>query len=294
MQADIRRILQKVLSNVVGPEEIATLLCRPVGGGSINTAYYITTKHNKPWFCKFNNVREFPELFIKESKGLALLRRQNLIRIPATVACEQVDDTQVLLLQWIGQGIRSAAFWRRFGEQLAQLHRVSAPTFGLDHDNYMGSLPQDNTPSGTWVEFFQTRRLEPQVRLATARGLLDTAAQPGFERLYRSLPELFPEEPPSLLHGDLWSGNFLCDESEQPVLIDPAIYYGHRSMDLAMTTLFGGFEPSFYEAYNWHYPFPPDYRQQWEVANLYPLLIHLNLFGDGGYLRNILHTIQHF
>jgi len=97
---------------------------------------------------------------------LDLLRRQNLIRVPDTVACTQVDDAQILLLQWIGQGIRSLAFWRRFGEQLARLHRVTAPTFGLDHNNYMGSLSQDNTPSATRIEFFQTRRLEPQVRLA--------------------------------------------------------------------------------------------------------------------------------
>jgi fructosamine-3-kinase len=125
MEADIRRILQKVLSDVAGPVEIGTLFCRPVGGGSINTAYVITTRSNTAWFCKFNNAREFPGLFVKENKRLDLLRRQNLIRVPDTVACTQVDDAQILFLQWIGQGIRSVAFWLRFGEQLARLNRVT-------------------------------------------------------------------------------------------------------------------------------------------------------------------------
>jgi fructosamine-3-kinase len=157
----------------------------------------------------------------------------------------------------------------------------------------MGALVQDNTPSPTWVEFFRERRLEPQVRSAIDAGLIDRSTLGHFQRLYTRLPDFFPVEPPSLVHGDLWSGNFLCDTAGQPVLIDPAVYFGHRHMDLAMTTLFGGFEPAFYEAYHYHYPLPPHCHRQWEIANLYPLLIHLNLFGSG-YKGNILHTIQRF
>ena len=216
-----------------------------------------------------------------------------MIRVPETLACLQADGHQFLLLEWIDQGPRTPAFWRLFGEQLAALHHQTAPTFGLGHNNYMGSLSQDNTPTGDWVDFFIRRRLEPQVQLAVQRDLLDNAAIGQFRRLYLRLPELFPPEPPALLHGDLWSGNFLCDTGGRPVLIDPAVYYGHRSVDLAMTTLFGGFEPPFYEAYHHHYPFPPDFRRQWDICNLYPLLVHLNLFGRS-YLSQILHTIRSY
>ena len=190
-------------------------------------------------------------------------------------------------------GTKTRRFWSLFGEQLARLHHVSAPTFGLDHDNYIGSLPQKNTHSPVWSNFFIQQRLEPQVRLAGEKGLLSPSAIRQFEQLYQVLPELFPPEVPSLLHGDLWSGNFLCDEKGNPVLIDPAVYFGHRSMDLAMTTLFGGFGQPFYEAYHYHFPLPANYRQQWEIANLYPLLVHLNLFGES-YTGSILHTIQRF
>jgi len=244
----------------------------------------------------------FPDFFEKEKKGLELLQTQDICRIPAVVAHETSGGMQILILEWIHQSPPTGDFWSSFGEQLARLHRVSAASFGLEVDNYIGALPQQNThfpvtdgqsPSTIWTDFFIHCRLEPQIRLASAKGLLPAAALHTFQRLYTALPAIFPEEAPSLLHGDLWSGNFLCDEHNQPVLIDPAIYFGHRSMDLAMTTLFGGFEPAFYDAYHYHFPFPPNYREQWEIANLYPLLVHLNLFGKS-YLVNILHTIQRF
>jgi fructosamine-3-kinase len=295
----------------------------PVEGGSINTAYRILTKDNEQWFCKINENSPFPDLLEKEKMGLDLLRKQDIIRIPAVVANATAGGTQILVLEWIAHGPKTAGFWRLFGEQLARLHRVAAPSFGLPENNYMGALPQYNShspyntcspgsssspgnpssadhsssqsrsPFGRWTDFFIQLRLEPQTRLAASNGLLEPAALRQFERLYTALPGIFPEEVPSLLHGDLWSGNFICDEHSRPVLIDPAVYFGHRSMDLAMTTLFGGFDRAFYEAYAYHFPFPPNYREQWSICNLYPLLIHLNLFGKS-YLEDILHTIQRF
>jgi fructosamine-3-kinase len=296
MPVDIRHLLEKLLPQLPGQDGYAgEFSCRPVGGGSINSAFQILTKLNKRWFGKFNNARQFPGLFVKESNGLALLRRLGPIRVPTVIGCTETEGAQMLLLEWIDEGPRTDAFWRRFGQQLALQHHLSRPdsAFGLCENNYMGALVQDNTPSPTWVEFFRDRRLEPQVRSAIDAGLIDSSTLGHFQRLYTRLPDFFPPEPPSLLHGDLWSGNFLCDTAGQPVLIDPAVYFGHRHMDLAMTTLFGGFEPAFYEAYNDIYPFPKNYRQQWEIANLYPLLIHLNIFGSG-YKGNILHTIRRF
>ena len=313
MPGNLTSILQQVLSGITGGIDAETFLYRPVGGGSINETYQVYTRSNKRWFCKFNDATRFPGLFVKEASGLSLLHRQGGMRVPEVIACRSVGDRQLLVLEWIEQGAQSPDFWKLFGEQLARLHQVTGSSFGLEENNYMGALPQDNTPATAWLEFFVRRRLEPQIRLAADHGLLNPAAIRHFERLYQALPIIFGEpEPPSLLHGDLWNGNFLCDNNGHPVLIDPAVYYGHRSMDLAMTTLFGGFEPAFYESYAYHYPLPPNYREQWEICNLYPLLIHLNIFGKRpssggplspssvvtfaalGYQQNILHTNQRF
>lgn len=285
-------LIQPILSRVTGSTGVNLPVLYPVEGGSINAAYRITTKNNAQWFSKINDSTAFPDLLEKESRGLDFLRMRSIFRIPAVVACETARGTQILLLEWINQGPATTAFWHLFGEQLARLHRVSAefpsatlvesvsPAFGLSWNNYMGALPQSNTPSLQWVDFFIQQRLDPQLRLAAEKGLLAPAALRSFERLYKVLPDIFGEEAPSLLHGDLWSGNFLCDDKSRPVLIDPAVYLGHRSIDLAMTTLFGGFDPAFYQAYTYHFPFPVNYQEQWEICNLYPLLIHLNLFGE--------------
>ena len=289
MPADLQTLLHRALPDLPA----GGITIRPVGGGSINETFQLSTKDNVRRFCKFNYSAKYPALFEIEARGLGLLARTGIFRIPLTLACTTLDERQVLVLEWITQGSPNARFWTGFGEQLASLHRVTSPHFGLDHDNYMGALPQNNTPKTNWPDFFIHNRLEPQLKLASQNNLLPNSARDQFERLYRQLPAIFPPEPPALLHGDLWSGNFLCDDHNRPVLIDPAVYYGHRSIDLAMTTLFGGFDPAFYDAYHWHYPLPADHRQQWTIANLYPLLIHLNLFGQT-YLPNILHTIQGF
>ena len=312
MSFGISSILTEVLARSAGVEITSPVHIRAVGGGSINNAYHITTSQGQQWFCKINDAGRFPDLFVLERQGLDLLEAAGVIRVPKIIACDVIAGRQILVLEWIGEGLRSNDFWKTFGSQLARLHQGSNKYFGLSHSNYMGALPQSNTPSPDWVEFFRDQRLFPQVKLAVDKGLMGATEVHHFERLYKVLNTIFEKEPPALLHGDLWSGNFLCDDKGQPVLIDPAVYFGHRSMDLAMTTLFGGFERPFYEAYAWHYPFPPNHREQWDVCNLYPLLIHLNLFGKGpssggpfspsspitfeglGYLRNILHTIQCF
>ncbi|OQP61974.1 hypothetical protein A3860_30240 [Niastella vici] len=264
----------------------------PVGGGSINHTYRIVAG-NKTFFCKLNQLAAFPGLFDAEQKGLKLLAQQQVIRTPRVIAHAHTGDTQVLILEWIEQGLKTEDFWKTFGRQLAALHHIQHNQCGLDSDNYMGALPQNNHWTSSWTEFFIHQRLQPQVKLALDRRLLEPAHVAQFEKLYQQLAGIFAAEPAALLHGDLWSGNFLCDDAGQPVLIDPAVYYGHRSMDLAMTTLFGGFDAPFYESYQHYFPLPPNYRQQWEICNLYPLLIHLNLFGKS-YLSDILYTIRRY
>lgn len=264
-----------------------------VGGGSINQTYQLLINKKEKFFCKINSSSLFPQMFEKERKGLALLASKKIIRVPAVIGTLLETDNQVLLLEWIEQGIKTEKFWRIFGEQLSGLHTISHSYAGLEEDNYMGALTQSNQPSTDWIEFFIQQRIEPQVRLAMDKKLLETHHLKDFERCYKVLPSIFPQKQFSLLHGDIWSGNFLCDDTGMPVLIDPAVYYGHPSMDLGMTTLFGGFDPLFYDSYNHQLPFPSNFRQQWEICNLYPLLIHLNLFGKG-YLHNILSTLQYY
>ena len=266
-----------------------------VGGGSINDTYRIEC-HQFNFFCKFNSAKKFPGLFEKEKNGLEFLRMTHTVRVPEIVWCGTSEDKQILILEWIDQGSRTEAFWKKFGEGLAALHSSDRPgptMYGFPENNYMGALPQDNTPSNDWVEFFINRRLKPQIALGCNNRLLTQKNVDLFEQLYEKLDYIFPPEKPAALHGDLWSGNYLCANNSEPVLIDPAVYYGHRSIDLGMTKLFGGFDEIFYEAYDYHFPLPNNADEQADICNLYPLLIHLNLFGSG-YLNSIVSILKRY
>jgi protein-ribulosamine 3-kinase len=257
-----------------------------VAGGCINETYKIGFS-DKLFFCKVNSASKFPHLFEREAQGLKLIARQKTIKVPEIIDNFEIDHHQILLLEWIDEGERTESFWKKFGEQLAALHQVSNAFFGLNEDNYMGSIPQSNKPTDYWIDFFIHQRLQPLVQECLSKKLLSPKHQSQFEKLYDQLPSIFDnEQRPALLHGDLWSGNFMCNKYSEPVLIDTAVYFGHPSADLAMTTLFGGFRSGFYEAYNHHHPFPSNCKDQWAVCNLYPLLIHLILFGSG-YLTQI-------
>ena len=280
MEKPVASYLERAL-NFVKPKIVS------VGGGSINHAFRIES-NNKKYFCKLNNVTDYPELFQREAEGLQFLSETNTIRTTDVLHCAEVAGQQLLVLEWIEQGARTTTFWRNFGEQLAALHQHSSADgfHGFGTDNYMGALWTNNTRHSSWTKFFIECRLRPQVGLATSKNLLPAKDAKQFEQLEPKLNSIFNDEPAAALHGDLWSGNFLCSENSEPVLIDPAVYYGHRSIDLGMTTLFGGFDKAFYDGYHHHYPLPPNHREQWDVCNLYPLLIHLNLFGTG-YLSSI-------
>lgn len=265
----------------------------PVGGGSINDTYRLTLG-SKTFFCKVNSAVKFPHLFDKEKQGLDLIARQTVIRTPEVIDSFEAEEHQVLLLEWIKSGDKNKEYWRKFGRQLAAMHAVSGPHFGYASHNYMGSVEQLNTPSPDWIHFFTSQRLQRMLDLCLSQHLLAARHQKLFDKLYDVLPQLFDnQQKPALLHGDLWSGNYMCSENGDPVLIDPAVYFGHPAVDLGMTTLFGGFPPDFYEAYAYHLPLPPEYNKQWQVANLYPLLIHLLLFGRS-YLPQIESTLQQF
>lgn len=283
--AHLQSFLSQKLQNPV-------LEIKSVGGGCINQTYKITTA-DKYFFCKLNSASKFPHLFEKEKNGLELIQKYNVIKTPGIIDYSIIGNEQILTLEWIEEGNRKDEFWKTFGQQLAALHQISTEEFGLKEDNYMGSVPQINRQEKNWVLFFRANRLEPLVKLCVNKNLLQPKHQEQFEILYQRLLQIFDNEKPALIHGDLWSGNYMCDKKGMPVLIDPAVYFGHRSVDLAMTTLFGGFHKSFYQAYHHYFPLPENYREQWNACNLYPLLIHLYLFGKS-YLSKIEQTLDQF
>jgi fructosamine-3-kinase len=282
---------QKLSGEINSP--VSSLSFYSAGGGSINQAYRISTNQQQNFFLKINDKDRFPGLFEKEKNGLQFLAGNDCINTPSVIFSDIFNNDQFLLLEWIPSGHRSENFWKQFGENLARLHQCTNDWFGLQEDNYMGALPQQNNFTESWNEFFVRYRLEPQIKHAIQKKLLSAKHIDSFHQLFKKINTIFSDEKPSLLHGDLWSGNFMCNEKSEPVLIDPAVYFGHRSMDLAMTTLFGGFDKIFYSSYYHHFPFPPGHKEQWEICNLYPLLIHLNLFGSG-YLDEIETILKRF
>src|SRR5688572_26985636 len=218
-------------------------------GGCINQGGRLQTSKGV-FFLKWNNERKFPGMFQAESKGLQLLHAQNSVRIPKVIGCITVGSHQLLLLEFIEQHSRAKNYWQQLGAGLANLHRCTSNSFGLDHHNYIGSLTQINSRSFSWTEFFVEQRLHVQLKQAVDAGAAPIDWNRKFELLYGKLPSLLPLEKPSLLHGDLWSGNLINDDKGEPCLIDPAVYYGNREADLAMTKLFGGFDDEFYFHYN--------------------------------------------
>jgi fructosamine-3-kinase len=264
----------------------------PISGGSINQAvklYY----GDQPFFLKWNHANRFPGMFEAEANGLRLLRSAGNIFIPETIGTGADNHHGFLLLEYVKTGNPTKDFWAAFGHQLGALHQHTNKLFGLDHDNYIGSLVQQNKQTHDWAEFYAEQRLIPQYKTALKQGMFDNTFIRNFEKLLLRLPDLFPVESPSLLHGDLWSGNYLCNAEGNAVLIDPAVYYGHREMDLAMTRLFGGFQAGFYAAYNEIYPLETGWKNRVELCQLYPLLVHVNLFG-GGYVSQVKQLVNYY
>jgi fructosamine-3-kinase len=253
---------------------------RSLPGGDINEAYELELSDGRRVFAKENSAA--PALFFEaEARGLAWLAEARALRVPEVLGVAAADSgSAFLLLELLVSGRRVRDFDARLGQGLAALHRFGAPAFGLDHDNFVGSLPQSNRICPSWTEFYRDRRLLPLLERARQRGLLDSSIDARLERLLSRLEVwVGPCEPPARLHGDLWGGNLHVDELGHPALLDPSVYGGHREIDLAMMRLFGGFGEPVFAAYAESYPLAPGYRERIPLYQLYPLLVHLNLFG---------------
>jgi len=278
-------ILEKRTDETEKIEKISSL-----SGGSINNALHIKTSSGS-WFAKYNSTERYPGMFEKEALGLDLLQKAGEVPVPEVIGYGDADGQGMLVLEYIESAGENQSYWQDFGTALARLHKHTGENFGLNHDNYIGSLEQFNNFHDNWIDFFINLRLEVQIKMARNQGLMDSSTVKRFEKLYHHLSDFFPEEKPSLIHGDLWSGNYMNNSRGEACIIDPAVYYGHRLMDIGMSKLFGGFTPAFYDSYNSEFTMESNWRQAVEIANLYPLMVHVNLFG-AGYLGGVMDVLR--
>lgn len=261
-----------------------------VGGGDINQAFRLQAA-GVDWFVKINRAA-LADMFAAEAAGLQELAAQQLIKIPSVACHGSVGNQAFLVLEYIElAGLRGDAS-ARFGTQLAALHRIPQAYFGWHIDNTIGSTPQHNQRGYDWVEFWRNQRLGKQLQFAADNGFTGKLQRNG-AKLLEKFPTLFSDyrPQPSLLHGDLWGGNASADAQGNPVIYDPACYYGDRETDIAMTELFGGFSRDFYAAYNGEYPLDANYSIRKTLYNLYHILNHVNLFG-GSYLGQAENMIE--
>lgn len=263
---------------------------RPVGGGCISRTLKLPARDGA-LLLKLGPPED-ADLLSAEAEALVALRAAGAVAVPAVAASGSAESGAYLAVEWIDFGPRTADAERRLGRGLAALHGAVGDAFGWHRDNYIGRTPQPNPRGGDWVAFFRDARLGFQLELARRNGLGDDALRLG-EALQRDLGAFFEDHSPqpSLLHGDLWGGNWGATADGTPWLFDPAAYYGDREADLAMTRLFGGFGPAFYRAYEESWPLPAGWERRVPLYNLYHLLNHFNLFG-GAYRGQVLATLR--
>jgi len=284
----VRDPLRRTLEALLG-ERIAG--ATGVGGGSIGESLQVVLESDERCFVKHYQDGP-PGLASAEARGLEWLREAESLPVARVRAVD--DDASLLVLEWIESAPAAADFEEDLGRGLAALHRRGADGFGLPEDNFIGSLPQSNRPHESWPEFYAAERLEPLLRRARDEGRLpDRIVRQGRSLLDR-LPSLCGcDEPPARLHGDLWSGNLMVDSAGRPCLVDPAVYGGHREMDLAMMRLFGGFSPRTFDAYAESSPLSAGAQERTALWQLYPLLVHVVLFG-GGYAGSVEEALRRY
>jgi fructosamine-3-kinase len=256
---------------------------RLVSGGMINPSACVEIEGRR-YFVKWNGHAS-PGLFEVEARGLTLLRTADAFRIPEVIAQGEgaPDEPAYLILEWIDSAheVDQPVYAANFGQALAALHRLTAPNFGLDHDNFIGELPQRNEQGASWAVFFRDQRIAVQIEIARQRDYLPPYREFLLRTLLDRIDSILSDAPnrPSLLHGDLWSGNYFATVGNQPALFDPAVYYGDREIEIAYTELFGA-SAFFLDSYRESYPLDPSYEVRRPLLQLYPMLVHLNHFGE--------------
>jgi protein-ribulosamine 3-kinase len=249
-------------------------------GGNFNLAVRLRVK-NKEFFIKWTQG-EHKGLFDAEAKNLQTIQATGAIPVPSVLGVGTLDEKEYLMMECIESTDKQANYWQDFGEKLAHLHHHSNPLgHGLAYSNFIGAAKQENDWMANGIQFFIINRLKKQVDLALYDRKITPEMGDDFQKLYERLPDLLPNETPALIHGDLWAGNAMVNEQGLVTLVDPCCYYGLREAELAFTTMFGGFDTAFYEAYNATFAIEKGFHARIPLYNLYPLLVHVNLFGEG-------------
>ncbi len=262
--------MKNKLSDILNDE---ILEIKSVSGGCISGTYLVSVSKGDKYFVKTGNFGSF----IKEANGLKEISHSKTISTPHIYYV----DKEFLILDFINEGVKCKDFFFKFGQQLANMHKHMSDKFGFYEDNYIGASHQINDKTDSWCDFFFNNRLLFQYKLAEKNGYANKELQKGIIKIEKKISVLLSHNvAPSLLHGDLWNGNYLVRNDGNPMLIDPAVYYGDRETDIAMTLLFGGFPDDFYIAYNQTFPLDENYKSRINLYNLYHLLNHLNLFGN--------------
>jgi len=280
--------MYSTIKKIAAQQKLELLRVHPLSGGDINQVFLLNCT-SRDYVLKLNAVGGIQNLFETEAKGLSLLAHSKSFKTPTVINFGETDEQIYLLLEYIIPGTKPVNFWLKFSELLAKLHKNDSPRFGLDYPNFIGSLNQENNWHATASEFYICERLEPQFKMAQDKGFLFS----NLDSFFKTLSEEIPNESPSLIHGDLWNGNYLVSSSGQPVLIDPAVAYAPREMDLAMMQLFGGFPSEVTSIYNEIFPITENWKERVSLWQLYYLLAHLNLFG-GSYLSQVQSILKRY
>jgi protein-ribulosamine 3-kinase len=283
-----KEVFERLLFQSFGPS-VKLKQARLIAAGNVNQGVLLETSDGQ-YFLK-TNLEESRDIFEKEADGLNMMRAHCPLKIPQVYHFGWEDSYNFILMEWIAAEKTTSSYWHELGLGLAQMHMATQNEFGYKTSNYIASIIQRNQFEPSWSDFFIQNRLDPLIGRAYYESLIDLDFLKKFQRIYPVLEDFFPKEKPSLLHGDLWSGNIMRGKNGIPVLIDPAVYFGHREMDLAFSRMFGPFEEEFYESYDIFFPLEPGFNERVPVYNLYPLLVHLLLFGKS-YLPGIEKTVR--
>lgn len=284
----MNEILERLKQLNLGVDSIV-----PIKGGDINDAFRLES-FDKKYFLKVNSANNFPHLFKKEARALETIKKTKTFSVPKVVNVgEAGKDFQYLLLEWMETSTPTVVNWENLGKNLAKLHQNTSKQFGWSEDNYIAIVVQPNSLTDSWSEFYAKNRIMPMMKLLQNKQLINSKQIKSAENLCKQLNSIFPEEKPALLHGDFWNGNILANKKGEFSVIDPAIYYGHREMDLAIAKLFGGFDDVFFDAYHENNPLAPNFEERLPIAQLFPLLIHAYLF-EGYYVKDVQTILKKF
>ncbi|MCH8553543.1 MAG: fructosamine kinase family protein [Schleiferiaceae bacterium] len=289
---DISKAIENTIAASVSATDVKILQARLLTGGDINEAFLVRTQVGE-FFVKWNKKDKYPGIFNAEANGLRALQQVGSLQVPNVIGIGTDAKRDFLILEYIQTQRKKPNFWEAFGKGLAAIHQTSSEKYGWEEDNYIGSLRQNNTWIKDFDAFYVTNRLEPMLKLAVDKGRIPAADLSTYQLFCDKFATYVPQEVPALLHGDLWGGNYIVNAEGLPCVIDPAVSFGHRESDLAMMRLFGGFSHDVFHYYNQYFPLEKGWQERVPVFSVYPLLVHVVLFG-GSYIAKLKDTVKKF